>query len=113
MDFTKALTYVGLKVGNQRIKVNILAFLERLENPADINEMIDEFSLLLFPVEITENQKKYLKELLIPGLPDYEWGVEYWNYKDNLDDENLVNSMENKLKYFLNSLLTMPEFYLS
>jgi len=55
----------------------------------------------------------FLKDILIPGLPDYEWTVEYVNYLDNQDDENLVKSLENKLRQFISSILTMPEFYLS
>ena len=113
MDFTRALCNNGIKIGSFRIKVKPLDLLAKLDDPSDINTLISAFVLLLFPQDITDNQKQYLKDVLIPGLPDYEWTVEYLHYLNNLDDENTVLSMENKMKAFLDAMLTMPEFYLS
>jgi uncharacterized protein (DUF1800 family) len=113
MNFTKALSLVGVKQSGHNIIVDVLKLVDELPNPSDINELIDEWVRMLFPQPITEKQINFLKEILIPGLPDYEWTVEYVHYQNNLDDENTVRSMENKLRLLLDAMLSMPEFYLS
>lgn len=113
MNFTKALSLVGVQQSGQSIMVDVLKLVDELPNPSDINELIDEWVKMLFPQPITEKQIAYLKEILIPGLPDYEWTVEYLHYQSNQDDENTVRSMENKLRLLLDAMLSMPEFYLS
>jgi len=113
MALTKDLALDGIKQGSYRITIPCLKLLESLDTPSNIDVLINHFNTLLLPQEITEKQRVFLKDILIPGLPDYEWTVEYVNYLDNQDDENLVKSLENKLRQFISSILTMPEFYLS
>jgi hypothetical protein len=51
--------------------------------------------------------------VLIPGLPDYEWTVEYTDYLNNPSDPTLAAAVETKLRNLLVAMLSMPEFYLS
>ena len=74
---------------------------------------IDEFIKILFSKDIADNQKTYLKEVLIPGLPDFEWNVEYTEYASDPGNETVANSIRNKLTNLLFSMLTMPEYHLS
>ncbi|MDV7398550.1 hypothetical protein RZS08_44505, partial [Arthrospira platensis SPKY1] len=73
----------------------------------------DELSAILFPQPITENQKNYLKDVLIPGLPDFEWTVEYYDYLAHPTDPAFYGPVELKLRLLLRAMLNMPEFYLS
>ena len=41
-----------------------------------------------------------LKDILIPGLPDFEWTIEYTNFLENPTDDALRISVENKLRNF-------------
>jgi hypothetical protein len=50
---------------------------------------------------------------LIPGLPDFEWTVEYGDYVNDPTNEDLAMGVENKLRNLLTAMLTMPEYYLS
>jgi len=113
MNFTKAMSLSGISIGGHEIKVDVFKLLEKIENPSEIDSFINQFVELLFPQDITKNQKNYLKDFLIPGLPDFEWTVEYFNYLNNQEDENIKISMENKLRLFISAMLTMPEYYLS
>ena len=75
--------------------------------------MIRELAALLFPVELTETQYDFLKEVLIPGLPDFEWTIEYNLYLNDPDNEEIRRSVDAKLRALLATMLTMPEYYLS
>ncbi|MGI4865075.1 MAG: DUF1800 domain-containing protein, partial [Janthinobacterium lividum] len=44
----------------------------------DPNLVVAEFVRLLVPIALTANQLAFLKNALIPGLPDFEWTAE-WN----------------------------------
>ncbi len=75
--------------------------------------MIDELVSILFPQPITQSQHDYLKSILLPGLPDYEWNIEYSDYVNNPNDVNLANAVKSKLTNLLSAMMSMPEFYLS
>ena len=101
----------GFRQGGNIIRVDPLKLLSSLDNPDEPNAMIAELALLLLPRPLTEEQIGQLKEALIPGLPDYEWTVEYGQYLAG--DESIKKPLENKLFRLLNALLSLPEFQLS
>ena len=44
---------------------------------SDCNLLIAEFVRLMVPIPLTANQLAFLKATLLPGLPDFEWTVEW------------------------------------
>ena len=54
----------------------------------------------------------FLKEILIPGLPDYEWTIEYGEYLGDPTDPDKKDGVEGKLQALFEAMLKMPEFYL-
>ncbi len=114
MELTDLLTGNGFNLGGGlRLKIDALSFVKTLDDPFDPNLVISGFAKILFPQPLTEEQAKALKEVLIPGLPDYEWGIEYSDYLTNPVDTQLARSVEAKLQSLLKAILSMPEFYLS
>lgn len=113
MLVTDTITVNGFTAGDFRIRIEPLVFVETIENPNDPNALIEEFVRILFPQPITDSQKAALKEVLIPGLPDFEWTVEYNLYLANPDDEELAEAVATKLRQLLQAMMSMPEFYLS
>lgn len=113
MLVTDTIAVNGFAAGDFRIRIDPLAFVTTIDNPNDPNALIDEFVQILFPQPITDDQKVALKEVLIPGLPDFEWTVEYNLYLANPDDEELAEAVATKLRQLLQAMLSMPEFYLS
>ena len=93
--------------------VDILKFIDNMPNPYDINELIADIGLLLFPRPLEQDQINTLKGLVIPGLPDFEWTVEYSAYRNDLENFPLLWSIRLKIKDLLLSMLRMPEYYLS
>lgn len=85
-------------------------FIETLDNPLEVNAMIDEICQLTFPRPMTEPQKTFFKEALIPGLPDFEWNVEYADYLSDPSDEVKREALENKLHDMFMIMMQIPEF---
>ena len=92
---------------------NWIPFIATLENPFEVNDMIDEVCRLIFPRPMTIDQKDYFKESLLNGLPDFEWNVEYTDYLSDPTNESKRQAIENKLYDLFLSMMRVPEFQLS
>ncbi|WP_170110170.1 DUF1800 domain-containing protein [Flavilitoribacter nigricans] len=90
-----------------------LAFIATMSNPTDPNVVIDEFSRLLHPQPLTDQQKVALKDILIPGLPDFEWTLEYGEYVADPENPELANAVSLKLRQLTRALISLAEFHLS
>lgn len=90
-----------------------LAFVAQMELPSDPNAVVEEFSRLLHPQPLTDQQKTALKDVLIPGLPDFEWTVEYGEYAANPDNQELANAVAFKLRQLTRAMISLAEFHLS
>ena len=114
MIITDALSTVGYNIGaGITLKIDVLGLVASLDDPMDPNHLIEEFTKILFPQPITENQLGFLKEVLIPGLPDFEWTLEYSNYLSDPTNPVYAAAVDLKLRLLLKAMLNMPEFYLS
>lgn len=90
-----------------------LAFIEQLEEPLDPNTLIEELSALLHPQPLTDTQRTALKDVLIPGLPDFEWTLEYDDYLRDPENPDKAMAVENKLRQLMRAMLSLAEFHLS
>jgi uncharacterized protein (DUF1800 family) len=107
------ITTNGYGFNGFKVRIDPLWLLaNRIEKPDDPVALIEELSTIIFPQIITEKQKTALKDILIPGLPDYEWGVEYNDYLADPENNGLRNSVENKLEELIKAMHSMPESYL-
>lgn len=90
-----------------------IGFIATLENPLDINDMIDEICKIVFPRPMTAEQKEYFKFGLLQGLPDFEWTDQYGEYlADPTNEENRI-TLFNTLNTFFFTLMNVPEFQMS
>ena len=100
-------------LGNgKNMKLDPLQFIRRIDNPSDPNAVIEEFSRILLPKVPGKNRTAILKEILLPGLPDFEWTVEYNDYAQNPDDPKLAAAIRAKLAALIKTMISMPEFQL-
>jgi len=90
--------------------VPVLGILNNIAGAVDPNVLIAALANIMFNYPITTDQLTSLKDILIPGLPDFEWSVEYSNYLDDPDDTALAASVENKLKSLFSVMVRMSEF---
>lgn len=112
-DLTDAAVNPTINVNGMRADIDVLSLIKSLSNPADINTLIEDFVLLMMPKPLAENQLLTLKEIMIPGLPDYEWTIEYEDHLNNPNDVQLRRAVENKIRAMLTYLMRMPEYQLS
>jgi len=104
----------GYRTRNQRFlyKLDLLSAVKKLDNPFDPNELINDLAKTLYPFPISQEQLDFLKDVLIPGLPDFEWTVEYSDYVADPTNQDKRDGVINKLEALLKTMLKMPEFYL-
>jgi uncharacterized protein (DUF1800 family) len=90
--------------------VPVLTIAAGITNAYDPNILITALSNQLFNYEISENQKTSLKDILIPGLPDFEWTIEYSDYLANPTNVTLALSVDKKLRSLISTMVQMSEF---
>lgn len=100
----------GYNTNGWRVEIDVLAFAAALDNPTDPNDLISETAAIIFPQPLSDEQIAALKEILIPGLPDYEWTIEYNDFLNGNTD--LEAAIEDKLKTLFGTMVKMPEFHL-
>ena len=113
MDYTNVLATFGFVVGGQNISIDVLELITTLDNPYDPNAVVAELASFVMPQALTDGQLAALKEVLIPGLPDFEWTVEYGEYAADPENSDLALSVELKLRTLVRSIVSMAEYYLS
>ncbi|WP_445748624.1 DUF1800 domain-containing protein [Polaribacter sp.] len=90
--------------------IPVLEVATSIVNSQDPNILITELSNQLFNYPISASQLSALKDILIPGLPDFEWTVEYSMYLNNPSDNALKISVDNKLRNLISVMVQMSEF---
>ncbi|HKI88465.1 MAG TPA: DUF1800 domain-containing protein [Draconibacterium sp.] len=111
---TKSVISYGISPlsGYDKIYLDPFKVVYLANDPSDINDLIPTLTGLLFPLPATEDQINELKEVLIPGLPDFEWTAEWNKYISNPDDENQKNAVSNSIKKLLIKICSMGEYQL-
>lgn len=94
------------------VKLDVIQMVEGTSDPLDINKMLAEISSVLFSYPLPDATISNLKEILIPGLPDFEWTIEYLAFQQNPNDEDLLRIISTKLRGMMNYMMNLPEFQL-
>jgi uncharacterized protein (DUF1800 family) len=115
LDYCKVIVQGGvLVVDGARYEVPalvpVLSIADGITNSEDPTVLIRELSYQLFNYDIDESQIIALKDILIPGLPDVEWTIEYSALLANPTDSALRMSVENKLRNLIATMVQMSEF---
>jgi uncharacterized protein (DUF1800 family) len=103
----------GYTSGGVTLVIDPLAYAASLSNPSDPNILISDLARILFAVQLTTNQLSVLKETLIPGLPDYEWTLEWSTYVATPSNATAAKAVKTKLQALIGLMMRMPEFQLS
>jgi uncharacterized protein (DUF1800 family) len=90
--------------------VPVLDIVNSIADASDPNMLINGLAEIMFNYPITPAQVPSLKDILIPGLPDFEWNVEFSDYLSNPGNAALAASVENKLKNLFSVMVRMSEF---
>jgi hypothetical protein len=106
------LVFAGANVDDFILIADPFKLLSSFDDATEVNNMLMELSTIIYSQQLTENQIAVMKEILIPGLPDFEWTVEYGEYLADPENEEVRKSVEAKLKSLLLSMCRMPEYHL-
>jgi uncharacterized protein (DUF1800 family) len=113
MKYTDALSYASLNLNGVKLYLDVLAVVATLDDPADPNTMIKDLVKALMPQPLAVGQYAYLKDVLLHGVPDYEWTNAYLTYQAKPDDKTARSGVETKLRTLVKAMLNMPEYFLS
>jgi uncharacterized protein (DUF1800 family) len=102
----------GYTSGGVTLNIDPIAFVQTLSNPGDPNVIIQESAQRLFAITLTAAQTAFLKDTLIPGLPDYEWSIEWASYLSDPANAAVIKPIKTKLQSLFGLMLRMPEYQL-
>jgi uncharacterized protein (DUF1800 family) len=109
---TTAMARNGYTTGGATMAIDPLAFALTLTRPDDVDLLIDDLCTALYPIPLTAGQKAFLKNTLLPGLPDYEWTVEWFDFVNDPTNQVKSTPVKTKLQTLLSTMLQMPEYQL-
>jgi hypothetical protein len=101
-----------IQIFNRPLGIDVLKIASQIPVAEDPNDLIQGLVKIALPWPLTEAQLVYLKDILIPGLPDFEWTVEYGAYLNDPTDDTKKMAVENRLRALFIAILALPEFQL-
>ena len=113
-EATDALTLIGYRSGNFKLQADTVRFAAKFATVADPNDFIDDLLMHFHTLEVSQDQKDYMKSVLLYGqTQDYYWTNAWNDYANNPNDINKRNLVETRLKLLLKYLMNLSEFQLS
>ena len=114
-DYAQAMIEGGtLSIDGENYQVTelvpVLDIAASITGANDPNTLISTLAERMFNYPISQAQIDALKEVLIPGLPDFEWSAEYGSYQADPTNTGLATSVENKLRSLFSVMVRMSEF---
>jgi hypothetical protein len=99
--------------GNQLSStVDAVALAQTTSKPGAVATLVSDLAEIFYPIVLTDLQLKYLKDTMMSGLPDYEWGVEWDDFLAAPTDTKLRSAVENRLRGLLRAMMQLAEFQL-
>jgi len=108
------MIYTGYSRFGFKLAIDTIAFAESLQNPANPNDLLQEIIQLLYPSNLSENTKTFIKNsILLSGQTgDYIW-TDAWNaYKANPNNTQLKDTIKIRLQSLLKYLMGQAEYQL-
>lgn len=112
MASSNGIAYGQIMLFDRPFGIDVIRAIEEIENATDPNALILSLTGTLLPWPLTQEQLDALKEVLIPGLPDFEWTVEYGLYLNEPTNETYRMAVENRLRPLFAAIMSLPEFQL-
>lgn len=114
-QFTDTMIAFGYTQDKATVKIDALAFTQKLPNPSDPNALVNDAVALLYRMPISDTTKQMIKQqiLLSNQTSDYYW-TNAWNaYLAEPSNEMVANVVNTRLKGFYQYLMNMAEYQLS
>lgn len=102
----------GYKAGQNAVVCDVTALARRSGDPSKVDVLVGDLAALFFPVAVTAKQTTYLQDILLSGLPDYEWTAAWSAFDANPADANSRAAVETRLRALIQAMMEMAEFQL-
>ena len=109
---TRSFALTSVTLEGTRYTPDLLGFIATFSNPSDPNELVADLVEQFLPVPLAADQLTALKGVLIPGLPDFEWTIEYSDYLANPGDGAIRRSVLGKLNELVGAICGSADFQL-
>ena len=93
--------------------IDVIELAKQTSNPGDINVIINEWCELAYPLPMPDEAKAQFKQVVLNGLPDYEWTAEWNDYMADSTNETKEKAVTDKLRALAKYMLAMAEYQLS
>lgn len=113
MSYTNTIASTGINVSGYRYKIDYPTFLEQCAFPSNVDSVISDLSLLIFPKPLATNQIEVLKKLLDGTGNALKWAVLYTNYLANPQGETQKTAIYNRIRVVVAYMFVMPESHLN
>ena len=100
----------GIPVSGNHFKINALQLVDGLSNPSVAQDVIDDLCVIFFPKSMDAGTKTTLKAVLLNGLQDFEWSVQYSAYLNDKGNLTLSNPIRTRIEAVLYQIFQLPEF---
>ena len=110
---TDSFVYWGFWSRNLLTNVDLFAFIRSLNDPADLNSMMEETLFLILPVEATTVDKARLRSILLTGQNNDSYWTDAWlEYEADPNNAMKKNVVETRIKPFFQYIFQLSEFHL-
>jgi uncharacterized protein (DUF1800 family) len=113
--YTDLMISTGDMMDMTSLTIDPISFAQKLSNPQDPNQLINNSLDVLFRVPLSDDSKMYLKQtiLLTGQTNDYYW-TDAWNtYIANPSDVVARDTVFTRLQSLYKYLMNLPEYHLS
>lgn len=111
--FTDLVAGGNVSYGGVKLTLDPVALAKLTTDPADPVKLIDEWSASFFAVDLTKTQRDFLIDnVLISGLPRYEWNLEWQTYMTDPTNKNKMMAVRTKLNTTLQYMFRLAEYQL-
>ncbi len=94
------------------LSADVLALANATSKPGTVDALVSDLAAILYPITLTDVQIKYLKDVMLAGVPEYEWGVEWDDYAAAPTDPLKIKPVETRLRALFGAMMQMAEFQL-
>jgi uncharacterized protein (DUF1800 family) len=102
----------GLNCNGPKVRIDLLSFVDRFENPGDINALVDDCLKMLMAFGAGAGIREKLKAILLSGQKsDKYWSDAWAHYKSKPDDKEAKEVLETRLKSFIKAICGLPEYH--
>lgn len=112
-SYNDAIVTTGFPQGQARIQIDPFLTLDKFANPADVDEVIRSFGIIVHAKPVADNQFASLKSEFLLGLNEQTWTDVYNAYKADPSNVGKRQAVLIRVRSLLVYMMRMPEYHLS